>query len=308
MCAFKKKLIKQILMKIKLIRFIKETLYLIFGLFICSYFLYLRVFKERTSYTIDFSFNIWRFILYFVIVIFFIYLLVKKIYPRESKNKIIIQFKEYVLAPIKKTYDTSLIKVYEFLFLTLKIKAIDSFLHFLSKGISIIFYNDSIYFRVFFFYLVMVLPIFIMLFLLCIDVIYFHQYNYVLLGFWLLIIPLLWKVIYFLVNEYYNHCWNFLNIIFDIQLQENSLYFRRKANLEKSPLFNGNFFDLEKMLLNYESDIRMFFIINTCYLKEFSENGPLMSSPSYRLIQIVRIFGYLIVFFYILLKMFLNLF
>lgn len=195
---------------------IKEFLLLILGLCICSYFFYIRFILKRLPTEIIFKYDILKFCIYFGLFLLFLYILIKKIYPKESKNKYIILIKEKLLLKILNFYTESLDKVSRFFILDHGIS--DIILYIICSSICEFFYMDFTkkpYFREILFYFITLLPNLLVTITLFIDVVIFNKYYYLYKIIWVLIIPLFYNIIYYIINKYDKKAWCFITTYFE---------------------------------------------------------------------------------------------
>ena len=123
---------------------ISYIIYLLSGILICLYFIWIRILKVRLPTQIIMSWDLGSFFLYTALFLAFTYLTIKKIYPSESKNSVITWLKEkvmiLVLIPIIKCYEMSLHRVLDF---TLKDFPITNYENVIGENGITLFYKLS---------------------------------------------------------------------------------------------------------------------------------------------------------------------
>jgi hypothetical protein len=202
----------------KLKKFIKTVILFFIGLAICSFFSYLRIILERIPHEIDFSWDIYQFFFSFALFLLFTYLVKKKIYPKESKNKIIRWVKEEILLKGVKIYENSLLIIHTklmdiYIISVLMKKCVLNFYKILLRK----FYrNFRARFYVYFFFVI--LPRILTTVFLFIDVIIFNEFYYLYKVIWVLIIPLIWDVYYYFTNKFIYLQLDFLKLFLDIEI------------------------------------------------------------------------------------------
>ena len=166
---------------------IKKVILFLIGISIISYIFYIRLILERIPHKIDFSFNIYKFLLYLILFIIFAYLVKQKIYPKTSKNIIIIFFKEYsnpIYTKLKEIYKTSLFVVHDFFISDGRIK-INLFLHECILKIDKIYSSFSneedklnYTFPILIYCFFVIIPRYITIIALFVDIIIFNEFYY----------------------------------------------------------------------------------------------------------------------------------
>lgn len=196
----------------KYLLFLLSMIYLVSGLIICYYFMWIRLFKERLPTEILFSWNLWLFLLYSVLFVLNVYLLKQKIYPKESTNKFLNEVKKYILEPfiifIVYWYKNSMKEVLNFFlgktpFLIVEEKIQPVLMNVLRGfGKKLPFgKNDNP--ELILILIMTYIPRFLVSILFFLDVIYFQKFYYFYRGLCLLLFPFFWDIFYAIVNFLY---------------------------------------------------------------------------------------------------------
>jgi hypothetical protein len=223
----------------KLKKFIKTVILFFIGLAICSFFFYLRIILERIPHEIDFSWDIYQFFFSLALFLLFTYLIKKKIYPKESKNKIIKWIKENIISffakKINDIYDKSLLTLYKELIDKHRIpirygrNILQESIYKLDKFLSIDKYRTfAIRFYIYIFFVI--LPRILVTVFLFIDVIIFNEFYYLYKVIWVLIIPLIWKICYYLIKNHWIDQWEYYKIYLDIEIITDPIVLKEKYN------------------------------------------------------------------------------
>ena len=171
------------------------------------YFFHLRFLLERFPHKIDFSWNLYKFLCYFFLTILFAYVLKRKLYPKTSKNKLLIWIKENLFLKISLIYDKALEEVYNFFIGFNRIPFCLDLIHYSIIKLSDFYhklpYKKAEIISITIFYLITIIPRIIVLLAFLIDVIYFNEYYYLYCIIWVLIIPFLWKIFFYCIYEYH---------------------------------------------------------------------------------------------------------
>ncbi len=193
-------------------KYLIEFFLLLIALLICGIFVFRRIFKERLPHEINYGWNIYSFLGSLTLFLLFFYILLKKLkLLPESENEKIIWVKENLLGNFVLLYDKALKQIFKVL---IEIKVFEKILLKCCKLIiKIIYINHTLNMNyIYLYYIIYAFPKCIVMIALFIDVIFFNKYYYVYKFIWVLLIPFFWKILYFLVEEFYILFWKEINL------------------------------------------------------------------------------------------------
>ncbi len=299
--------------------FLKKVVLLFLGISICMYFLHLRFLLERFPHKINFSWNLYKFLCYFFLTILFAYILKRRLYPKISKNKLLIWIKEKIFLKIILVYDKALEEVYNFFIDYNKIPFILNILyksiHLLANFFNKFDYDKADNISITIFYLITIIPRVIVLFALLIDVIYFNEYYYLYRIIWVLIIPFIWKIFFFCINIFYKYTLEIIEryYTFSIKKEDNFLDSSTKNIITKvwyqkrtDSLYIEHVPYSEEEYKQMEKDIYLFYVVNDRFISYYNSNGLVTNAPIYQGISCLITYGYMYVWFYMAIKIWLS--
>ena len=297
---------------------LKKILLLVVGLVICSYFVFVRLLKERLPYEVDFSWNPYMLIFYMGLFLFFCYIIKQKVWPKESKNKLMGWVKEQALKA-SHFYDDSLDQGFNLIF-SFRLNNRNYFGELLDKVCKLIkklsytkFYQN-IYNKLCFYYLVTIIPRLIITILFFVDMVCYNKFFLFYKYIWVLLIPFFWRIFFFILNAYFQHgtriCFVFLDVtltpIYDEdgkQAWERLTWFRRKNPVLRGEILNPT----EEEYLDIEKEAPFFFSLYCSdFFKYFKSDGPIAQAPLYLRMQLLIYILYAVTFGYMVVKVSLS--
>lgn len=279
------------------------------GFFICGYIFYIRILMDRIPKELSFSWNIYLFTMYISLFLLYGYILLKKYStPKTTKNKLIIWLKETILLNVIKVYEKSLMSVYNLLIDQGKIPFIRQIIYesiyYIRKFCESSFMSKQIY-QVILYYLIILLPRLIVVIAFFIDVLVFNEMYYMYKIIWILIIPLIWKVYYYLLEHLCRHFTCITLMYFDVLVKKDEI---NKQTLIycteiKDCLFRRDFPISKEQANQMKKDIINLHIVKEQFLDVFSTEGPIASAPFYKKITTIILILYTIIWGYMVYNM-----
>lgn len=285
------------------------------GISICGYFFYIRILLKRIPHKIEFVWNPYLFAVYVIMILFFCYLLKQQLYLKKSQNKTIIWFKEKLrwikekpgtwlkekcIQRIAFVYDKSLHEVYLFFVDSNRLPIQKSLYKIVEKINALSNYKDFQDIRGFFavYFIFMLLPRIIVGIAVNIDVIIFNEFYYLYKIIWVLIFPLLWKIKYYLLNEYITLQLEFISIFLEMSVITDKKLLSEKYNRDGEKAFefkSKNLHPQIRKLYPYSEKTEklrrlmahLFLHVKGCYLEMYNANSILFQLTRY---QKTRIF------------------
>lgn len=209
---------------------------LILGSVICLYITYIRIVLQRIPHKIEFHFSPVLFVFYFLLTICFGYLALKKINlilfksgasSTSNLNLFIIK--------MNNIYKNALLAVYDFFIDKERIPIKPLIRACMFKVNDICLYLQPTNLRTFFyiyFGLCLLPRIIVALSLMC-DVIIFQEFHYLYCTIWLLLIPLIWNILWYLIKECLNLDYEFISLFLDIEYITNNKILSEKYKSDK---------------------------------------------------------------------------
>jgi hypothetical protein len=296
-----------------------ELMLLIFGLFICTFIFYIRIILDRIPHEIDFSWNIYKFIVFFFLTVIILFLLKKKIFSKQKTNRFIEWINKNLLIKIITLYDSSLKKVY-FHFIEWQNNIIKDFLQYcifnLANFLELEIIRKHAYSSLIIYYFFVIIPRIIVLHCFLVDVIIFQKFYYMYKTIWLLIIPLIWNIIYYIIKEHANTQFLGFNLYLNIEIINNkdllSKYYNSDAHEMIIITINENSSYAKEHPISkkeYQEFIQLvpkFLTVLRYYVYRFSEDSNIFYTYIYYYTQIYIYLIYFTIFTYFLIRIAMN--
>ena len=240
--------------------------FLFLGFSLCSYVLYIRVILKSMPKYIGLEWNFGAFLAFS----FLTYLYYKLLKYKLKKNKKPINLKSYkvkILLKLVDYYDKCLYAVYAHFAYA---QTIINGKELLQQLVNIVykvfrFLNFTRLYQYYYLYVFLViLPRLIITILFFIEVVCYNYMYYTYAFIWLLIIPLIWRIIYYLIKEYTPIQSAYLELYFDIEIITDPIIIKEKYKSPKKKIL--------VLTANYEADILEYFPIHMDDYPKFSDN------------------------------------
>lgn len=202
---------------------LRQFFFLLLGLVICGYFFYIRIILRRLPKEINSEWNCLRFTVYVSLFIIFVSLFLKKIRGRESKLRIVIALKENVFIPLLRIYDTSLMRVHDYFIDENRIPIkpfIEKLIDNLYKYINHLASKNAEPSYLTIYCVINLIPRALVLMGLLTDVFVFEKFEYTYKMMPLLILPLIFNVVCYIIREFVSIQMELLEYLVDIETQE----------------------------------------------------------------------------------------
>ena len=290
--------------------FFQELILFIIGMIICSFFFSARFLKERLPQKIEFIYDHVSFLCFFALYVLFCILISKKLKNKKKtniqNNKLIRWFTLLVLMLIN-IYEKSLFSVYNVFIKKSNIWPImlrtitNAFYYKIQEK-----YGGALLLKIFyvFFYIFGVFPRFLVTTCFFIDVLIFHKFFYLYKVIWLLIIPFLCQIIFYIIMKYINNCIENVKHYFKITITKNPDnkiiftydYKRDSEFVKKKPLTE----EYKKYAIYTLMPVLKYFLLIE---RIFAPEGELKNNKLYKIIIIFLLFIYAIIFGYFTIKL-----
>lgn len=266
---------------------------------------------ERIPKEITFSGNFLFILLYLFLIVTFGYLLFQELYRclnntpyyKESSNRFIIKFKDKVMTPVRDAYNESLIAVHEF-FIDKHGGVLKDLIH---KTIFLVYFliakpywkNPYLHRAIYIF--ILLIPRLIVIIAFLIDVTVYQYFYYLYKCIWLLILPLVWRIFFFLFKEHLQLQMLFTTIFFEINAIYDQSEVEKKYSGKNAPVYEFKKINVSEEVLSHypfiktdedyymlQKNYQIYDYVDLAFIKIFENTGPIpMLSSMYNLISIL---------------------
>lgn len=287
-------------------KYLLDFFCLSFGLLICGYIFYIHVLMNRIPRELSFSWDSYSFIWYMIFFLLNIYFLFKKIYTNESKNKIIMWVAEKILLKIFIFYENSLENVYELVMKSSYIRDLIYNSIYIVKDFCELKFMRKENSLVMVYYLIILFPRILVVLTFFVDVIIFNKMFYMYKIIWILIIPLIFRIYYYMLE---NFCLYYVRVIvkyFRIRFEKDEKQIYVYCDEIKDSKFRKDFPISKEQEESIRKDLIYLYVVRNDFLDVFSTDGPIASAPVYKKITTIISILYTIIWGYTLCRMIIN--